>query len=93
MAYNGSTQLISGIIQANNKTFPLVHADDVQVGDNASDRLPSFILPKVTTTNDSALLQVVDGVWSIGIKVWIGSASEYAAIRTKDARTLYFITG
>jgi hypothetical protein len=32
--YNGSTELISGLIQANNQNFPLVDASAVQVDDN-----------------------------------------------------------
>lgn len=32
--YNGTTELISGLIQANNQNFPLVDASAVQVDDN-----------------------------------------------------------
>ena len=46
MAYNGSVELISGIKPKNGGTFPLVNAQDVQVGDDGT-RLP-VTLAKIT---------------------------------------------
>lgn len=43
MAYNGSTFVASGLKQFNNNTYPLVHANDVQVGDNESTRLSDIL--------------------------------------------------
>ena len=46
MAYNGSVELISGIKPKNGGTFPLVNAQDVQVGEDGT-RLP-VMLAKIT---------------------------------------------
>lgn len=46
MAYNGSVELISGIKPKNGGTFPLVNAQDVQVGEDGT-RLP-VTLDKIT---------------------------------------------
>lgn len=46
MAYNGSVELISGIKPKNGGTFPLVNAQDVQVGEDGT-RLP-VTLAKIT---------------------------------------------
>ena len=46
MAYNGSVELISGIKPKNGGTFPLVNAQDVQVGEDGT-RLPAK-LDKIT---------------------------------------------
>ena len=46
MAYNGSVELISGIKPKNGGTFPLVNAQDVQVGEDDT-RLPAM-LAKIT---------------------------------------------
>ena len=46
MAYNGSVELISGIKPKNGGTFPLVNAQDVQVGEDGT-RLP-VTLSKIT---------------------------------------------
>ena len=46
MAYNGSVELISGIKPKNGGTFPLVNAQDVQVGEDGT-RLPAK-LEKIT---------------------------------------------
>lgn len=46
MAYNGSIELISGIKPKNGGTFPLVNAQDVQVGEDGT-RLP-VMLAKIT---------------------------------------------
>ena len=46
MAYNGSIELISGIKPKNGGTFPLVNAQDVQVGEDGT-RLP-VTLDKIT---------------------------------------------
>lgn len=46
MAYNGSVELISGIKPKNGGTFPLVNAQDVQVGKDGT-RLP-VMLAKIT---------------------------------------------
>ena len=46
MAYNGSVELISGIKPKNGGTFPLVNAQDVQVGEDGT-RLP-VMLDKIT---------------------------------------------
>ena len=46
MAYNGSVELISGIKPKNGGTFPLVSAQDVQVGEDGT-RLP-VTLAKIT---------------------------------------------
>lgn len=46
MAYNGSIELISGIKPKNGGTFPLVNAQDVQVGEDGT-RLP-VTLAKIT---------------------------------------------
>ena len=46
MAYNGSVVLISGITPKNGGTFPLVNAQDVQVGEDGT-RLP-VTLAKIT---------------------------------------------
>lgn len=46
MAYNGSIELISGLKPKNNGDFPLVNAQDVQVGEDGT-RLP-VMLAKIT---------------------------------------------
>ena len=46
MAYNGSVELISGLKTKNGGTFPLVNAQDVQVGEDGT-RLPAK-LAKIT---------------------------------------------
>ena len=46
MAYNGRVELISGIKPKNGGTFPLVNAQDVQVGEDGT-RLP-VTLAKIT---------------------------------------------
>lgn len=46
MAYNGSVELISGLKPKNGGTFPLVNAQDVQVGEDGT-RLP-VMLAKIT---------------------------------------------
>ena len=46
MAYNGSVELTSGIKPKNGGTFPLVNAQDVQVGEDGT-RLP-VTLAKIT---------------------------------------------
>ena len=46
MAYNGSVELISGIKPKNGATFPLVNAQDVQVGEDGT-RL-AVTLAKIT---------------------------------------------
>ena len=46
MAYNGSVELISGRKPKNGGTFPLVNAQDVQVGEDGT-RLP-VTLAKIT---------------------------------------------
>lgn len=46
MAYNGSVELISGLKPKNGGTFPLVNAQDVQVGEDGT-RLP-VTLDKIT---------------------------------------------
>lgn len=46
MEYNGSVELISGIKPKNGGTFPLVNAQDVQVGEDGT-RLPAK-LEKIT---------------------------------------------
>ena len=46
MAYNGSVERISGIKPKNGGTFPLVNAQDVQVGEDGT-RLP-VTLAKIT---------------------------------------------
>lgn len=46
MTYNGSVELISGIKPKNGGTFPLVNAQDVQVGEDGT-RLP-VTLAKIT---------------------------------------------
>ena len=46
MAYNGSVELISGLKPKNGGTFPLVNAQDVQVGEDGT-RLP-VTLAKIT---------------------------------------------
>ena len=46
MEYNGSVELISGIKPKNGGTFPLVNAQDVQVGEDGT-RLP-VTLSKIT---------------------------------------------
>lgn len=43
MAYRGSIELVSGITPKNGGNFPLVNADDVQVGDQESSRLSNVI--------------------------------------------------
>ena len=43
MAYRGSIELVSGITPKNGGNFPLVNAEDVQVGDQESSRLSNVI--------------------------------------------------
>lgn len=43
MAYRGNIELVSGITPKNGGNFPLVNADDVQVGDQESSRLSNVI--------------------------------------------------
>lgn len=52
MAYNGSVELISGIKQANNGTFPLVDASAVRVSDDKRlDAVVSEVAGKAERTN------------------------------------------
>lgn len=46
MAYNGykgSTVIGTGLIQRNNGNYPLVHANDVQVGTDSNSRLQNIL--------------------------------------------------
>lgn len=48
-------------------------------------------LPDVDTTDNGAVLQVVNGAWATGLKLWVGTQAQYDAIVTKDNGTLYII--
>ena len=48
-------------------------------------------LPDVDATDNGAVLQVVNGAWAVGMKLWVGTQAQYDAIVTKDNGTLYII--
>ena len=78
MAYEGSTQLASGIVQRNGNDFPLVHASAVQVDDDDQVRLDDELLiletavdallhqlPDTTAADNGKLLGVANGVYAL----------------------------
>ena len=78
MAYEGSTQLASGIVQRNGNSFPLVHATAVQVGDDEETRLSAVLtslqtaiaalqglLPAVSSSDNGKFLSVVSGQYAL----------------------------
>ena len=48
-------------------------------------------LPAVTNSDNNAMMQVINGAWAKGKKVWVGTTVEYAALNSYDNDTLYFI--
>jgi len=98
--YNGSIELISGIKQANNGTFPLVDASAVQVDDSgkrldvALEEASVKVYPIVETTNTTIepdkyhVFGTVDGLAITLQDVDDGYAHEYCfEFTTSDAFT------
>ena len=78
MAYEGSTQLASGIVQRNGNTFPLVHASAVQVGEDEETRLSDVLddleeaiegmggqLPEPTSSDNGKFVTVINGTYAL----------------------------
>ena len=78
MAYEGSTQLASGIVQRNGNDFPLVDASAVQVGEDEENRLDDVLsdidsaiaaletkLPDVTASDNGKFLGVSNGAYAL----------------------------
>ena len=70
MAYNGTTELISGITQKNGGTFPLVDASAVRVDDNTrldaklgnmSEATSSKVSTVTYDANDKKLTKTING--------------------------------
>lgn len=66
--YQGGTQVISGLIQENNRGFPILRACDIVMPDNS--RLDEYLdnfevggtgLPDYTDADNGKFLQLVDG--------------------------------
>ena len=103
MAYQGSTEIASGLIPRRasaGNDFPLISDHYIQVGDDDTSRLDDVLaaigtggasLPPVSSSNNSAVLQVANGQWSIGIKIVVLTEADDEALPTHDPNTLYII--
>ena len=78
MAYEGSTQLASGIVQRNGNDFPLVDASAVQVGDDEENRLDDVLsemqealdgiggtVPSPSSSDNGKFLTVINGNYAL----------------------------
>lgn len=62
--YRGGTQVISGLIQENNRDFPIVRACDVLMPDGSrldENELGGSGLPDYTDADNGKFLRLVDG--------------------------------
>lgn len=85
MAYNGSVELISGIKQKNNGTFPLVKASAVYVDDNVS---LSDVISITATKNDLTTIKniMVDALTDL--KAAIEANDKVTAVAVLDQAIL-----
>ena len=102
MAYEGSTQLASGIVQRNGNDFPLVDASAVQVGADEDNRLDDVLnemqealdgiggfIPIPSQADNGKFVTVANGAYSL---VELDATATYATFKLTSTLTqpIYF---